>query len=343
MTKSLFFGLLAAVAVLTSLLWLQPAQAGPTLDAIKARGVVQCGANVLPGYAAPDAQGQWTGIMVDLCRALAAATLGDAGKIDIVPIESLTRFNVLAAGNIDVLADGATITLERETRLNLAFPAIYLYDGQSFLAHHSLHLKSIRDLKSGTVCVADGTTSQRNLAEFVLREHMSVRILPTQSDQGVWQSYLKGRCDVMTGDRFALLARLALDAQNPNDHDLLPEVISKEPIGPAVRSDDPQWIKLVRWTVFALIAAEEHGLTSANIDKPAEDGGAEVDILTGKSRDYAESLGVAPGWAKRIIRQVGNYGEIFTRHFGAGSPMKGERGINAPWTQGGLIYAPPLR
>jgi len=320
-----------------------PAQAGPTLDAIKARGEVRCGINVQPGYSAPDAQGNWSGIWYDLCRAVAATSLGDATRIELIPVESNNRFSALSSGGIDILLDGATINLERETKLNLAFPVVWLYDGQSFMAHRSLGLKSLHDAKDVSICVTDGTTTRQNLDDFLTREHIASRVIGTQTEQGAWQAYLKGRCDIMTQDHFSLISHLSLDAENPTDHILLPEVISKEPLGPALRSDDPQWIKLVRWTVYALIAAEEHGLTAANIDKAPTGAGAEVDLLAGRGPDYAETMGIQPGWAKRLIAQVGNYGEIFSRNFGDESPLKTKRGINALWTKGGLIYAPPVR
>jgi len=341
---NLLRGLVRALILgVTLLLPALPAQAGPTLDAVKARGQLLCGANILPGYAAPDAEGHWSGIMVDLCRAIAAVSLGEPSRYEIIPVESQSRFTALSSGAIDVLVDGATVTLEREVKLGLTFPAIWLYDGQTFLAHRALGLKSLRQAKGASICVADGTTSKRNAEDYIRREKLNAKILATQTDQGAWQSYLKGRCGIITSDRFGLLSRMILDAQNPTDHDLLPEVISKEPIGPTVRSDDEQWTKLVRWTVYALIAAEEHGLTSANIAQPPDSSGIEMDVLTGRGPDYADSLGVAPGWARRAIGQVGNYGEIFARHFGAASPIKSERGLNAPWSQGGLLYAPPLR
>lgn len=321
----------------------QPAKAGTTLDAIKARGSVQCGINVQPGFSAPDAQGHWTGIWFDLCRALAATALGDASRYDLIPVESMNRLNALKSGGIDVLVDGATVNLEREAKLALSFPAIWLYDGQSFLAHHSLKLKTIRDVKDATICVTDNTTTRQNLDDYIRKEKLNAHILATNTEQGAWQSYLKGRCDIMTNDRFSLLSRLTIDAQNPNDHDLLPEVISKEPLGPATRSDDMQWIKLVRWTIYAMIAAEEHGLTSANIAQATATGDPETDLLTGHGPDYAEVLGVPPGWAKRVISQVGNYGEVFSRNFGEGSPLKSQRGLNDLWTKGGLLYAPPVR
>lgn len=326
------------------LLTAHSACAGTSLDAIKARGQVRCGINVHPGYSAPDAEGHWSGIWYDLCRALAASALGDASRVDMIPVESINRFSALNAGSIDLVADGATDNLEREAKLGLTFPAIWLYDGQSFLAHRSLRLKSIRAASNLAVCVTDGTTTRQNLEEFVRREKLNLRILTTQTEQGAWQSYLKGRCDLLTSDHFSLLSHLTLDAQNPADHVLMPEVISKEPLGPAVRSDDLQWIRLVRWTIYALIAAEEHGLTAANVGQPpAADADAETLLLTGNAPDYAETLGIPPGWAKRAIAQVGNYGEIYSRHFGEASPLKSERGINALWTKGGLMYAPPVR
>ena len=328
------FGALAIAAA-------TPASAGPTVASIQARGVLRCGANPITGYAIPDDTGKWQGFMVDLCRAIAAAALGDANRFEIVPIESLTRFKALKDGTVDVLVDGSTVTLDRETDLDLTFPAVWLYDGQGFLTRRTSGFKRMKDAGSATLCVADGTTSRRNVEEYLSRQHLGARLIIAQSDEGAWTSYLKGRCDLFSNDRFGLMVRAILHSGAPNDHVILPEIISKEPLGPVVRSDDPSWIKLVRWTVAALISAEEHGLTSANIAKTPPSDDPEIMLLSGQAKDHGESFGVQPGWARRAVEQVGNYGEIFDRNLG--EPFGMERGQNQPWVRGGLLYAPPFR
>lgn len=320
-----------------------PAWANTTVATIQARGVLRCGANAITGYAIPDDTGHWRGFMVDLCRAVAAVVLGDSERFEILPVESQTRFKALQSGDIDLLVDASTITLDREADLNVTFPGIWLYDGQAFLTRRTTGWKSIKDVGSATICVADGTTSRRNIEQYLARQKLTARLIVAQSDEGAWTSYLKGRCDLFTSDRFGLMVRSILHSGAPNDHRILPEVISKEPLGPAVRSGDAGWTKLVRWTIAVLVAAEEHGLTSDNIATIAPQDDQEALVLTGQAPDHADVLGVSPGWARRAIQQVGNYGEIFDRHLGAKSMLKAERGQNAQWNQGGLLYAPPIR
>ncbi len=314
------------------------------LQQAQARGMIRCGANAIVGYAMPDPSGQWSGFMVDLCRAVAAAALGSAEKFEILPVESKTRFPALRERRVDMLVDGATWTLDRDSSSGLSFPAVWLYDGQAFLAHRSAGLKSIKDLKpEHNVCVADGTTTRRNLEDFLAVHKLGAQMVVNQSDEGSWSSFLKGRCHVVTNDRFGLVLRAALHSAGMQDYVMLPETISKEPLGPVVLQGDEQFFKLVRWVVLAMVAAEERGVSSLNVTSLKVNGDAELAVLTGTGPDHAASLGVPPGWARRVIEQVGNYGEVFERHFGPTSPVKADRALNALWTKGGLMYAPPLR
>lgn len=320
-----------------------PAHAASTIDEVKARGQLRCGSNPVVGLAMPDASGRWKGFNVDLCRALAAAVLGDAERIDVRQVESKTRFQALGEGAIDVLIDGATVTLGRESTLGVSFPAVWLYDGQGFLAHRGLGLKSIADAKGATICVADGTTSRTNVEEYVRLRKIDAGVVVNQSDEGAWNSFLKGRCNIITNDRFGLLVRSTLHSSDPGNYVMLPETISKEPLSPVVRDGDERWFKLVRWVVQVLIAAEEKGLTAARLGTVRGDADGETALLAGLGPDHAGYFGIPPGWARRAVEQVGNYGEIFERHLGARSPLRAERGQNDLWTRGGLMYAPPIR
>lgn len=316
------------------------AQAG-TLDDIRVRGKLLCAANTITGFAMPDHTGRWSGMMVDLCRALAVAVLSDSKRVEIVPVESKTRFSALADGVVDVLSDGTTVTLERDAAMGFSFPAIWLYDGQGFMTR-SGGMAAISQIDGGTICVPDGTTNRKNLDEYIRKHALKARMVVTHSDEGGWASFIKGRCDVITGDRIGLINRNIALSEGAKDFALLPEVISKEPLGPVVRAGDDQWFKVVRWVVAALIAAEERGVTAANVGSiSAED--AELAALTGQGPDQASSLGLEPGWARRVIAEVGNYGEIFDRHLGQGSAARSPRGQNALWVDGGLMYAPPFR
>ncbi|MBF0373590.1 MAG: amino acid ABC transporter substrate-binding protein [Alphaproteobacteria bacterium] len=334
----LVLGLVALAAALSP-----SAHAASTIETIQARGALRCGSNPVVGLAMPDATGRWKGFNVDLCRALAAAVLGDAERIDVRQVESKTRFQALSDDAIDVLIDGATMTLGRESSLGVAFPAVWLYDGQGFLAHRALGLKSIADAKGATICVADGTTSRTNVEEYVRLRKIDARVVVNQSDEGTWNAFLKGRCNVITNDRFGLLVRSTLHSSDRGNYVMLPETISKEPLSPAVRDGDERWFKLVRWVVQVLVAAEEKGLTAARIGSMPAGTDGETALLAGLGPDHAGYFGIPPGWARRAIESVGNYGEIFERHLGTQSPLRAERDQNDLWTRGGLMYAPPIR
>ena len=331
-------GLAAALATF-------PAVAGSTLEAVKQRGFLQCGvADVGPGLSHVSETGQWAGFFVDFCRAVAAATLGRADAVDFVLTDTGNRFEVLGSGAIDVLASTHTWTLVRDASLGVDFVGIQFYDGQGFLAHKSFGAKSLSEVGAATVCVqAAGTTTEKNLADYIRLKNPQMEAITFQSLEGRVSAFLRRRCDILTTDRLHLVGILASRVANPSDYVLFPELISKEPIGPVVRDNDPQWFDIVKWVIFATIAAEEKGVTSANIAAMRGSEDPEVRRLLGVDPGLGKSLGLDEAWAARIIEQVGNYGEIFERNLGKNTPLGLERGLNALWTEGGLMYAPPLR
>lgn len=334
---------LALLAGLGLLLAAAPATAGSTLDGVRQRGTVVCGINPVIGLATIQADGQWAGFLVDFCRAVAAAVLGDAKKIEILAIDSSNRFTALKSGEIDVLVDGATWTLGREAELGIVFPVIYFYDGQGFLAHKDLKARTLREAGAASICTITETTSIANLEDYLGAHPLPLKIVPVQSNEGGWSSFLKRRCDIMTNDVSGLIARRALHTPNPADYVVLDDIISKEPLGPAVRADDPAWTQVVRWAVLAMIAAEEKGVTQATAASQSVGRDPEARALVGLTDDHAKALGLQPGWARNVLRQVGNFGEVFDRNLGDGSPLKLPRGLNRLWTQGGLLYAPPFK
>jgi general L-amino acid transport system substrate-binding protein len=334
---------MAALAWLSTLLAASPVAAGPTLDIVRQRGAVVCGINPVVGMATIQADGRWAGFLVDFCRAFAAAALGDAERIEILAIDSSNRFTALKAGTIDVLVDGATWTLGREADLGVIFPVVYFYDGQGFLAHKDLKAHTLTEAGAASICTITETTSIANLEDYLGSHPLPLKILPVQSNEGGWSSFLKRRCDIMTNDVSGLIARRALHTPNPDDYVVFDDVISKEPLGPAVRADDPSWTQLVRWAVLAMIAAEEKGVTQDIAASQAVGRDPEARALVGLADDHAKSLGLQPGWARQVVRQVGNFGEVFDRHLGARSALKLPRGVNRLWTQGGLLYAPPFK
>jgi general L-amino acid transport system substrate-binding protein len=315
-----------------------------TLDAIKARGALNCGVNVgLAGFAQPDDKGNWTGFDVDYCKAVAAAVFGDAKKIKYVPTTAKERFTALQSGEIDVLIRNTTWTLARDSSLGLAFTGVNYYDGQGLMVKKSLGVKSGKELNGATVCVQTGTTTELNLADFFRTNKMEYKPVVFEKADEILQAYQAGRCDVYTTDASGLYAQ-RLQMQNPDEHIVLPEIISKEPLGPSVRQGDSQWFTIVRWVHYALLTAEEFGVTQANVDEmAAKSTNPDVKRLLGKEGDYGKGMGLDNDWAVKIIKAVGNYGEIFSRNIGDGSRIKIARGLNAQWTQGGLQYAPPIR
>ncbi len=320
------------------------AAAAGTVDDIKARGKLNCGVTTgLVGFAAPDANGEWQGFDVAVCRAVAAAVLGDASAVEFVPTTGKTRFTALASGEIDMLARNTTWTFSRDVDLKFEFVGVNYYDGQGFMVPKSLGVSSAKELDGATVCIQTGTTTELNLADFFRSNNISYEPVPIETNAEAQQQYLAGACDVYTTDASGLAATRAT-FENPGDHVLLPEIISKEPLGPLVRHGDNEWGDIVRWTLNAMISAEELGITSANIDEMA--GGTdnpEVNRLLGSEGTLGEMLGLDAEWARRAVKAGGNYGEVFAKNIGEETPIGLARGLNAQWTEGGLLYSPPFR
>ncbi len=335
---------LAALAIATSLGFAAPAKAGPTFDKVKAAGTVTCGVNTgLAGFGQPDNQGHYTGLDVDVCRALAAALFGDASKVKYVPLTAQQRFTALQSGEIDILSRNTTDTLQRDTELGLNFGPVVYYDGQGFMVPKKLGVKSAKELNGATICVQPGTTTELNLADYFRANKMTFKPLVIEKLDEVVAAYLSGRCDVFTTDRSGLAATRIARAPNPADQIILPEVISKEPLAPAVRQGDDQWHDVVDWVVYALIQAEEKGITSKNVDDMLKSDDPDIKRMLGVTPGMGKALGLDEKWAYNEIKLVGNYGEIFDRNVGKDSPLKLDRGINALWTHGGLMYAMPIR
>jgi general L-amino acid transport system substrate-binding protein len=334
----------AAVALLVGAgAALAQAPAGPTLQRIKERGHILCGASQgVPGFSQPDNAGVWRGFDTDFCRALAAAIFDDPDKSRYLPLASKDRLISLQGGNIDVLSRTTTWSIGRELGQGLAFTAINYYDGQGFMVRKAANLKSVRDLNGATICVSQGTTNELNLADYFRTNGLTYQVVTFGSLDEVAKAYDTGRCDAYTTD-MSQLATNRLLLRNPDEHMVLPEVISKEPLGPWVRKGDPQWFDLVRWTLFAMLAAEELGVTQANVMEMTRSTNPEIKRLLGVDGAFGEQLGLSKDWVVRILRHVGNYGESFDRNVGAGSRLGLARGSNALWTQGGLQYPYPIR
>ncbi|MDH2374312.1 amino acid ABC transporter substrate-binding protein [Cobetia sp. 3AK] len=314
-----------------------------TLDSVKEKGFVQCGVSTgLPGFSAPDDAGNWQGLDVDVCRGVAAAVLGDASKVRYVPLTAKERFTALQSGEIDVLSRNTTWTATRDTSLGLNFAGVNYYDGQGFMVSKDLGVSSAKELDGAAVCIQSGTTTELNLADYFRLNEMSFEpVVFDTSDQTV-KGFEAGRCDVLTSDQSQLYA-LRIKLSDPASAMVLPEVISKEPLGPVVRQGDDQWFNIVKWTLFAQINAEEMGLTSDNIEAKKSDTNPNVARLVGADGNYGEAMGLPADWAYQVIKQVGNYGQMFERNVGTGSALGIERGLNALWTDGGVQYAPPVR
>jgi general L-amino acid transport system substrate-binding protein len=330
--KKLFVALLFAAT---------PALGQSTLDAVRNKGYVQCGVNTgLAGFSLPDSKGVWRGIDVDLCRAVAAAVLGDAGKVRYTPLTAQQRFTALQSGEIDVLSRNTTWTLSRDTSLGLNFVGVNYYDGQGFMVHRKLNVKSAKQLNGATVCVQPGTTTELNLADYFRANKMSFKTVVIEKLEEVLNAYLGGRCDVFTTDHSGLIALRGSRVPKPDDHVILPEIISKEPLGPAVRHGDDRWFDVVKWSMFAMVEAEELGLSSKNIDQQAKSANPSIQRFVGASGDLGKMLSLDNRWALNIVKQVGNYGESFDANL---KSLGFERGLNRLWNQGGLMYAPPIR
>jgi len=338
MNKKVFLGALT-VAGLTA-----GAAAAATLDDVKARGKLNCGVTTgVPGFAAPDANGNWDGFDVGLCRAVAAAVFGDGNAVEFVPTTGKTCFTALASGEIDMLARNTTWTFSRDTDLKFDFLGVNYYDGQGFLAPKALGVASAKELDGARICIQTGTTTELNLADFFRANSMSYEPVPIETNAEGQQQYLAGACDVYTTDASGLAATRAA-FENPSDHIILPEIISKEPLGPLVRHGDNDWGDIVRWTLNALIAAEELGVTSANVEElSAGTGNPEINRLLGAEGALGAMIGLDPAWAKNAIMVGGNYGELFEKNIGENTPIGLARGLNGQWTDGGLLYSPPFR
>lgn len=319
------------------------AASATTLDDVKKRGMLQCGVSQgLPGFSNPDKSGKWTGIDVDLCRAVAAAVLGDASKVSYKPLSAKERFTALQSGEVDLLSRNTTWTLSRDTALGLDFRAVNYYDGQGFMVPKKLGVKSALELAGAAVCTNSGTTTELNVADYFRANKLEYKIVAFEKADEVVAAYDAGRCDVYTTDRSGLAAQ-RLKLTKPDDHMVLPEIISKEPLGPAVRQADSQWLDIVSWAHYAMVTAEELGVSSANVAEKMKDKNPAVARLLGTEGDMGAKLGLGKDWAANIIKQVGNYGESYDRNVGPNTPLKLARGTNALWTKGGLQYAPPIR
>ena len=327
----------AALAVLCA----APAAAQSTLEAVTKKGYVQCGVNVgLAGFSQPDSQGVWKGIDVDVCRAVAAAVFGDASKVRYTPLTAQQRFTALQSGEVDLLSRNTTWTITRDTSLGLNFVGVNYYDGQGFMVHAKRKVKSAKQLNGATICVQPGTTTELNLADYFRSHNMKFKPVVIEKLEEVLNAYFSGRCDVYTTDVSGLVAVRASRATKPGEHIILPEVISKEPLGPAVRHGDDRWFDIVKWSLFAMIEAEEMGLTSKNIEQNLASTNPSIQRFVGASGDIGKMMGLDNRWAVNIVKQVGNYGESFDANL---KPLGFDRGINKLWTQGGLMYAPPIR
>jgi general L-amino acid transport system substrate-binding protein len=314
-----------------------------TLKTVKDRGMLSCGVSQgLPGFSAPDDKGNWAGLDVDICRAIAAAIFNDPAKVKFVPLSAKDRFTALQSGEIDVLSRNTTWTLSRDTSLGANFTGVTYYDGQGFLVKKSLKVNSALELNSASVCVQTGTTTEQNLADYFKGNNMKYEVIAFGTADETVKAYESGRCDVFTSDVSQLYAE-RLKLSTPADHAVLPEVISKEPLGPMVRHGDDQWFDIVKWTLFAMVDAEELGVTQKNTDEMAKSDKPELKRAFGTDGNLGEQLGLTKDWMSRIVKAVGNYGESFDRNVGAGSKLGIARGLNQLWNKGGIQYAPPIR
>ena len=334
-------GALVAAGALSSL----PAHAGKTIDAIKARGQLVCGTNPsLPGFASTDSQGNWSGLDVDVCKAIAATLLSDASKIKWTPLNAAQRFAALQSGEVDVLARNTTWTLTRDASLGLSFTGVTYYDGQGFMVTKKSKITAAKQLKGATVCVQSGTTTEKNLTDYSKANNLNMKSVVFETQEATNKAYFSGRCQAYTTDASGLASVRNKEAGNPEDHLILPDLISKEPLGPSVRRGDDELFAIVKWVVFALIEAEEYGITQGNVDQlKADSKDPVVQRILGTSEDTGKLLGLDKDWAYRAIKAVGNYGEMFERNVGPKSALKLPRGANNLWNKGGLMYAPPVR
>ena len=319
------------------------AAAAGTLDTVKGKGMLTCGVSTgVAGYSLPDDKGQWTGLDVDVCRAVATAVFGDATKVKFVALDAKNRFTALQSGEIDMLSRETTWTSSRESTLGFVFGPVVFYDGQGFMVKKKLNVSSAKDLNGASICVQQGTTTELNLADYFRTNNMKYEPVAFQSVDETIKAYDSGRCDAFTDDTSGLYAE-RVRLSNPDDNVILPEVISKEPLAPVVRQGDDQWFDVLRWSVCSMINAEELGVTSKNVDDMKKSDNPNIKRMLGTEGDQGKALGLSNEWAYNIIKQLGNYGEMFDRNVGEGSPLKIKRGLNALWNKGGIQYAPPIR
>src|SRR6267378_4828374 len=331
----------ATAAALAAVLTSTGAMAGKDLDAVKARGSLICGVGTgTAGFMLADSQGKWVGLDVDVCRAVAAAIFGDAEKVKYTPLTAQQRFTALQSGEVDILSNNTTWTLTRDTALGLNFGPVVFYDGQGFMVPKKLNVKTAKELNGATVCVAPGTTTELNLADYFRGNKMEFKPVVIEKVDELYAAFFSGRCDVVTGDASGLAAQRVGRASNPDDYIVLTERISKEPLAPVVRHGDEEWHDIVDWVVYALFEAEEKGITQKNLDEMAKREATDIKRMLGATTGMGKALNLDEKWAYNAIKAVGNYGEIFDKHLGLGSPLKIERGYNNLWTKGGLIYAP---
>jgi general L-amino acid transport system substrate-binding protein len=313
------------------------------LDQVKSKGFVQCGVSQgLPGFSNPDDKGNWTGIDVDVCRAIAAAIFDDPTKVRYTPLTAKDRFTALQSGEIDVLSRNTTWTSSRDTSLGLNFTGVNYYDGQGFLVRKDKKVSSALELSGASVCTQTGTTTELNVADFFRSRNMKYEVVAFSTADETVKAYEAGRCDVFTSDVSQLYA-MRLKLANTADHVVLPEIISKEPLGPVVRHGDDQWFDIVKWVLYGMLSAEELGVATKNVDEMAKSNNPEIKRLLGTEGNFGEQLGLTKDWVGRIVKHVGNYGESFDRNVGPGSKLGIERGLNRLWSKGGIQYAPPIR
>jgi general L-amino acid transport system substrate-binding protein len=336
--------LIVALAAVAGALAAMPAHAGKTLDAIKSRGQLTCGVNTgLAGFSAADSQGNWSGLDVDVCRAIAAAILGDGNKVKWVPLNAQQRFTALQSGEVDILSRNTTWTLTRDASLGLNFTNTTYYDGQGFMVPVSSKVKSAAQLKGATVCVQSGTTTEKNLTDYSRANNLNLKPVVFEKLEAATGAYFAGRCIAYTTDASGLASTRNKEAKDPAEHVILPELISKEPLGPAVRRGDDEFFAIAKWVVYALIEAEEYGITQANVDQMKSSTDPVVGRILGTTEDTGKLLGIEKDWAAKAIKAVGNYGEIFERNVGPKSALALPRGLNNLWSKGGIMYAPPVR
>jgi len=342
MSSTMWRGFMVALAIGVG--FAASAQAGPTVDKVKQAGTVVCGVQTgVAGFAQPDSQGKYSGFNVDICRAISAAIFGDSEKVKYVPLTAQQRFTALQSGEVDLLSNNTTWTLQRDTDLGLDFAPIVFFDGQGFMVAKKLGVKSAKELNGATICVQPGTTTELNLADYFRSNKMEYKPVVIEKLDEVVAAFFSGRCDAFTTDSSALAATRIGRASNPDDYVILPERISKEPLAPVVRHGDNQWHDIVDWVIFAMMEAEEKGITQKNVDEMTKSEDPNVKRILGVTPGMGKALGLDEKWAYNAIKAVGNYGEIFDKHLGLGSPLKLERGYNNLWNKGGLVYAPPIR